>query len=168
MFLENYHRLSDILSRLKIASLEDTKTEVRKAHNNYRLSYVQGMLGKPLEKVQLFFDGVDAKIQTAGIKAHEVGFTTQFSKAELRKVLAMYPRNVVKKGLEQLYRKVEKQLSEEENMLQAVWRDMQQEFIDQYKNYLRLIDVCYPSSQIIFAFGVDDILKIFEEIAASH
>ncbi|XP_055332832.1 exocyst complex component 1-like [Paramacrobiotus metropolitanus] len=168
VFLENYHRLSDILSRLKIASLEDIRRDTRQGYNDYRKSYVQAMLGKPLEKVQVFFDGVDAKIQTTGIQPHEVSFTTQFGKAELTKVLAMYPRSVVKKGLEQLYRKVEKQLSDEENLLQVVWRDMQQEFIEQYQNYQRLIEVCYPNSQIVFGFGIDDILKIFEEIAASH
>ncbi|OQV24505.1 Exocyst complex component 1 [Hypsibius exemplaris] len=168
VFLENYHRLSDILSRLKIASLEELRTDIRKGHNLYRKSYVQIMLGKPLLQVQVFFDGVDAKIQTSGVKAHEVGFRQEFSKTELRRVLALYPRAVVKKGLEQLYKKVEKQLSDEENMLQAVWRDMQQEFIEQYKNYTELIDACYPDSKITFAFAIDDILKIFEEIAASH
>ena len=38
---------------------------------------------------------------------------------ELRRVLALYPGKEVRSGLERLYRKVEKHLSEEENLLQV-------------------------------------------------
>jgi len=42
-----------------------------------------------------------------------------FSKQELRRVVKEYPAREVKKGLENLYRKVEKHLCEEENLLQV-------------------------------------------------
>ena len=42
-----------------------------------------------------------------------------FSRAELKRVIKEYPAKEVKKGLEALYRKVEKHLSEEENLLQV-------------------------------------------------
>lgn len=40
-------------------------------------------------------------------------------------VLALYPGKEVKKGLEQLYRNVEKHLVENSPLLQVVWRHMQ-------------------------------------------
>lgn len=43
-----------------------------------------------------------------------------FSRQELRKVVKEYPAREVKKGLEHLYRKVEKHLCEEENLLQVI------------------------------------------------
>lgn len=49
----------------------------------------------------------------------------QFSRQELKKVVAMYPGKEVKKGLVELYRKVEKHLTEESSLLQVVWRNMQ-------------------------------------------
>jgi hypothetical protein len=42
-----------------------------------------------------------------------------FSKQELRKVIAIYPGREVKKGLDNLYKKVERHLSEEENLIQV-------------------------------------------------
>jgi exocyst complex component 1 len=69
----------------------------------------------------LFFDGVQAKVNQ-GVKESEIGYQMAFSKQELRKVIALYPGREVKKGLESLYRKVEKHLSDEGNLLQVRYR----------------------------------------------
>lgn len=74
----------------------------------------------------------------------------------------------VKKGLEQLYKKVEKHLCEEENLLQVVWRNMQDEFIQQYKHYEQLISQCYPNSNIQMDFSIQDLLLYFSDIAQQH
>ena len=42
-----------------------------------------------------------------------------FSKQELRKVISIYPGREVKKGLDNLYKKVERHLCEEENLIQV-------------------------------------------------
>lgn len=68
---------------------------------------------------QLFFDGVQAKV-SQGVKESEIGYQMAFSKQELRKVISIYPGREVKKGLESLYRKVEKHLSDEGNLLQVI------------------------------------------------
>merc|ERR1712212_1342861 len=77
-------------------------------------NYVTQYFGRPLEKVNQFFDGVSAKI-SAGVKEAEISYQLQYSKQELRKVLSSYPGKEVKKGLADLYKKVEKHLSEEES-----------------------------------------------------
>lgn len=69
--------------------------------------------------VQLFFEGVEAKV-AQGIKESEVGYQVAFSKQELRKVTKEYHGREVKKGLDHLFKKVEKHLSEEENLLQVI------------------------------------------------
>lgn len=98
----------------------------------------------------------------------EVSYQLAFSKQELRKVIQHYDGNTVKHGLVNLYRKVEKHLSEEENLLQVVWRAMQEEFIRQYKYLEELIQRCYPGSMISLEFSIDDILTFFSEIAQLH
>ena len=55
----------------------------------------------------------------AGVKEDEVGYQLAFSKQELRKCIKEYPAKELKKGLEHLYKKVEKHLCEEENLLQV-------------------------------------------------
>ena len=74
---------------------------------------------------------------SAGIKESEIGYQLAYSKQELRKVnklvfcliknsinicfqvIAAYPAKEVKKGLESLYKKVERHLCDEENLVQV-------------------------------------------------
>jgi hypothetical protein len=68
--------------------------------------------------LQLFFEGVQAKV-AQGVKESEISYQMAYSKQELRKVIREYPAREVKKGLDNLYRKVEKHLCEQENLLQV-------------------------------------------------
>lgn len=67
------------------------------------------------------------------MKESEVSYQMAFSKQELRRVVKEYPAREVKKGLENLYRKVEKHLCEEENLLQVEYkRDIYSHFDDNH------------------------------------
>jgi hypothetical protein len=130
-------------------------------------AYVTQYFGRPLEKLNVFFEGIQ-QLVAAGVKESEISFQIAYSKQELRKVIAIYPGREVKKGLENLYKKVERHLCEEESLNQVVWRAMQEEFIRQYKNIDDLITRCYPGSQITLEFTLNEILEYFSEIAISH
>ena len=122
---------------------------------------------KICSQVNIFFDGVSARIN-AGVKEAEISYQLQFSKQELKKVVHAYPGREVRAGLEKLYKKVEKHLSEEENLLQVVWHHMQEEFIRQYKYIEDLLQRCYPGAQICLDFTMEDILEYFSGIAMHH
>lgn len=164
--------------------LDAQRKEAKQKYNDALAAYVTHYFGYPLEKLnvsvsyfvllwnycfsfQTFFEGVQAKV-ASGVKASEVSYQLAFSKQELRKVINQYPGSTVKKGLESLYRKVEKHLSEEGNLLQVVWRAMQEEFIQQYKTLEDLIQQCYPGAMITLEFTINDILTFFSDIARSH
>lgn len=68
---------------------------------------------------QHFFEGVKARV-AQGVKEEEVSFQLAYSKQELRKVIEKYPGKEVKKALENLYRKIHKYLSPEENLLPVI------------------------------------------------
>nr|CAH7715495.1 unnamed protein product [Callosobruchus chinensis] len=165
--MENYHYLYSLLSQLKISVLDTQRKEAKQKYNDALQAYVTLYFGRPLEKLNTFFDGVQARV-ASGVKASEVSYQLAYSKQELRKVISQYPGSTVKKGLESLYRKVEKHLSEEGNLLQVVWRAMQEEFIQQYKMLEDLIQQCYPGSMINLEFTIEDILTFFSDIARSH
>lgn len=48
-----------------------------------------------------------------------MSYQLAFNKQELRKVIKEYPGKEVKKGLDNLYKKVDKHLCEEESLLQV-------------------------------------------------
>ncbi|KAK0075438.1 hypothetical protein PV325_011427 [Microctonus aethiopoides] len=165
--MENFHHLYDLLSQLKISVLDHERKEAKQKYQDALKAYVIQYFGRPLEKLNLFFEGVQAKVG-AGVKESEISYQMAFSKQELRRVVKEYPAREVKKGLENLYRKVEKHLCEEENLLQVVWREMQGEFIAQYIYIEELIQRCYPDSMVTLEFTIQDILEFFSEIARSH
>lgn len=167
--LENFHQLFTLLYQLKIGCLEAERREAKQRYSEALQAYVTHYFGRPLEKLNLFFEGVQSKV-AQGVKEEEVGYQLAFSKQELRKVIREYPGKEVKRGLEALYRKVEKHLSDESSssLLQVVWHSMQDEFIRQYKSLEALVQRCYPGSMITLEFTIDDILAFFSDIARSH
>lgn len=165
--MENFHHLHASLSRLKIPVLDSLKRDAKQKYTDALHNYVTQYFGRPLEKVNTFFDGVSARIN-AGVKENEISYQLQFSKQELRKVLVLYPGKEVRGGLERLYKKVEKHLCEDENLLQVVWHAMQEEFIRQYKYIEDLLERCYPGAQISLDFTMSDILEYFSDIAMHH
>ncbi|CEF67059.1 Exocyst complex component 1 [Strongyloides ratti] len=164
---ENYHHLYSRLSELKIECLDKKRKEMKKLYQDNIDLYVKEHMGRPLEKIHLFFERIERAIES-GMSPEEVGYQTQFSKNELKKVISSYPGKEIKKGLEQLYKKMEKHLTEESNLLQVVWRNMQDTFLKQIKHYQNLIAKCYNSSKIELEVSIDDVLQFFSEIAQQH
>ncbi|XP_064608432.1 exocyst complex component 1-like isoform X2 [Liolophura sinensis] len=167
VMLENFHHMFAVLSQLKISCLDGERKEAKQIYQDNLHAYTTAYLGRPLEKLHTFFEGIQSRV-ASGVKEEEVGYALAFSKQELRKVIKEYPGKEVKKGLEHLYKKVEKHLCEEENLLQVVWVTMQDEFIKQYKQFDQLINKCYPDSKITLEFTITDILQYFSDIAQSH
>lgn len=80
---------------------------------------IPGQIGDTFISVwQHFFEGVEARV-AQGVREEEVSYHLAFNKQELRKVIKEYPGKEVKKGLDNLYRKVDKHLCEEESLLQV-------------------------------------------------
>ena len=71
----------------------------------------------------------------------------------------------MKRGLEKLYRRVEKEVSDEE--LHVVWGNMQSAFIQQCVKFQELIEECYPNSSIYLDFTVSDLTEYFSSISKS-
>ncbi|XP_064422782.1 exocyst complex component 1-like [Latimeria chalumnae] len=163
LMMENFHHVYRFLAHMKVSKLEHRKNEAKQKYQWYLQSYVAKYLGKPMEKLNDFFDGVKSRV-AQGVKQDEVSYQLAFSKQELRKVIEKYPGREVKKSLEMTYRKVVKDLSTEENLLPVVWHAMQEEFIRQYKEFEELIDRCYPGSGVTMEFTMDNLLDFFSSI----
>ncbi len=75
-----------------------------------------------------------------------------------------YPPPQVKRGLEKLYRRVEKEVSDSD--LQVVWGAMQEAFIEQAQRFEALIAECYPGANISLDFTLDNLAEYFASISA--
>jgi hypothetical protein len=92
--MENYHHLYSLLSQLKISVLDAQRKEAKQKYNDALQGYVTLYFGRPLEKLNTFFEGVQARV-ASGVKASEVSYQLAFSKQELRKVINQYPGSMV-------------------------------------------------------------------------
>jgi hypothetical protein len=166
--LENYHSLHSVLMSLKIPCLDNERKDSKQRYNEAVKDYVSRYFSRPLDKLNTFFEGVQAKV-AQGVKEEEISYQLAFSKQELRKVIKECGLREVKKGLEDMYRKVEKHACEPDStLIQVIWRSMQEEFISQYKAIQVMIEKCYPAANLQLEFTIDNVLNVFSEIARSH
>ena len=72
-----------------IKSLRSEREEAKTIHKKYITAYAQEQLGKPLEKVSIFFEGVTQEIEN-GRRDEEIQFQQLYSKSELKKAIKQY------------------------------------------------------------------------------
>ncbi|VDD79260.1 unnamed protein product [Mesocestoides corti] len=166
VLLENYHRLYDILCRLKLPSLDDTRKETKARYQRSLQEYSMNCMGRPLEDLHNFFEQVQSALDS-GVRPDAICYQFAFQKHMLQKIIKEYPGKEVKKGLDSLRRKVEKNLSEETNLFPVVWRSIQSEVTKQCVFYEELIQKCYSDSGLALDFTIDDLQNYFSEIASA-
>lgn len=166
--LENYNYLHDVLRSIKVPCLDAQRREANLQYKAALNAYVTRYFGRPLEKLNVFFEGVQSKV-SQGVKEEEISFQLAFSKQELRKVLQLVTLKEVRKGLEEMYKRIEKHAYEpDSNLTQVIWHAMQDEFLSQYKAIQGMIERCYPGTNLSLTFTIEDLLRVFEDIARSH
>mmetsp|Transcript_22679 Transcript_22679/g.68296 ORF Transcript_22679/g.68296 Transcript_22679/m.68296 type:complete len:850 (+) Transcript_22679:54-2603(+) len=166
VIFENCHILKDRLSHLKIECLKQFREDVTAKYRTALHVFVQSIPSRPMEKLSIFFEKIERLID-AGTAPHEVGFKMAFSKAELRKVIALYPGKEVRKGLNEMYKRVDRHLSDDAYLMDVVWRNLQEEMVKQYNRFDELIALCYPGEKVSLEFDVNDMLSYFVSIAQS-
>ena len=58
---------------MKITSLDGLRKDVKQKYSDALKSYVTQYFGRPLEKLTIFFDGIQQRLAT-GIKESEIGY----------------------------------------------------------------------------------------------
>ncbi|KAM3589562.1 hypothetical protein VKS41_000421 [Umbelopsis sp. WA50703] len=163
MTIENMHHFYHELRAHKIQVLDRWVKHAKGGYESSLNSYIKVVIRRPLGRLLEFFEGVETMMKTS--TAEEVSFHMNYNKAQLRKVIAQYPPKEIKKSLEQLYKRVDKHFSEEEGLLQVVWRGIQEEFIRQHEKMEDLIRQCYPDANVSLEFTIQDLLAMMSELA---
>eukprot|EP01135_Chromosphaera_perkinsii_P004825 Nk52_evm3s298 gene=Nk52_evmTU3s298 len=161
---ENFYHFFNEISLLKIPCLDAHKKAAQRKYRESLQSYIEVILGTPMESLSQFVDGVERLLES-GVQEEQVSFQLAFSKQELKKCIKAYPGKEVKKGLEHVYKKVLKHASQPQ-LVKVVWLSMQDDFIRQYNHFESLIARCYPGSGIKLEFDLKDLLSYFQEITS--
>eukprot|EP00045_Choanoeca_perplexa_P012968 m.144425 g.144425 ORF g.144425 m.144425 type:complete len:859 (+) comp16196_c0_seq3:154-2730(+) len=162
LLFENLRRIYDLTSSLKIDAIKEWRRQAQVKYREHLQAYVESILGRPMEQLSAFFEGVETEL-AQGTSVQEVAYKFDYNKQKLRDVLKLYQGKEVKRGLEGTFKRVCRHLSDED-LVDVVWRSIQEEFIKQYQRFEQLIDQCYGQG-FKLAFGADDVLQFFSEIA---
>ncbi|OBZ85134.1 Exocyst complex component 1 [Choanephora cucurbitarum] len=163
MYIENMHHMYNTLRTNKLHVLEKWIKHAKAQYDNSLNAYIKVIIRRPLGKLLEFFEGVEQMMHTS--TPEEVSFHMNYNKTQLRRVITMYPPKEIKKSLEQLYKRVDKHFTEEEGLLQVVWRGIQEEFIRQHEKMETLIRQCYPDAGVQLEFTIQDLLAMMSELA---
>ena len=167
MLVENMHF---IIAEIRARKLSDLDNYVKLAKNIYEInlvSYCRVVLRKPLGKLLEFFEGVEQILKTQ--KEEEVSFTIHYSKPVAKELFKKYPGKEIRKGLEVLYKRVDKHYSEDGEgsgqLLQVVWRGIQEEVVVSLRRFEELVMKCYPGSGIRLEFSIEEIVGYFSTMS---
>ncbi|KAL2918232.1 hypothetical protein HK105_202159 [Polyrhizophydium stewartii] len=164
--VENMHHFYAEVRARKVPGLESSVKQAKVLYDVNMEAYCKVVIRKPLGKLLEFFEGIEGLLKTG--PAEEVSFHIQYSKSALKDIIRKYPGKEVKKSLEALYKRVDKHFTEEEGLLQVVWRGIQEEFTRQLRRYEELIAKCYPEVSVRLDFTMDELLGFFSELARDH
>ena len=68
-----------MLAQMKIQLLEVAKKDVKQRYNDALKAYVTQYFGRPLDKLNSFFDGIQTLVAT-GVKESEISYQLAYSK----------------------------------------------------------------------------------------
>ncbi|CAG8618334.1 12709_t:CDS:2 [Gigaspora rosea] len=136
-----------------ISKYEESIADDREQLNAHimTLAYAKSVVRRPFGKLLEFFEGIESLLRTTSAP-EEVGFRLKYNK----------------KRHDSLYKRVDKHFTEEEGLLQVVWRSIEEEVIRCHERFTSIINKSYPDSNISLEFSIDDLLNYFSELARSH
>lgn len=164
--IENMHHFFTETRARKCAGLDEFVRQAKYVYEVNLEGYCQMVIRKPLGKLLEFFEGIEVLLKSG--PSNEVSFHVQYSKSALKEVLKRYPGKEIRKSLEVLYKRVDKHFTEDEGLLQVVWRSIQEEFARLLRKYEDIIGKCYPESNARLDFSMEELLEYFSDMASKH
>ncbi|KAI9205813.1 exocyst complex component Sec3-domain-containing protein [Polychytrium aggregatum] len=165
--VENMHHFYSEVRARKVVFMDPFVKQTKTLYDISLLSYGKAVIRKPLGKLFEFFEGIDELLENH-ITPEEISFRLQYNKSALKDVLKRYPGKEIRKGLESLYKRVEKHFPSENGLLQVAWRGIQEEFTRQLRKYEDTMARCYPDSGLKIEFTMDELLGYFSDLARAH
>ncbi|KAJ3151312.1 Exocyst complex component 1 [Geranomyces variabilis] len=166
LHVENMHHFYSVIRARKVPSLDVYVKQTKSSYDAHLDAYCKVVIRKPLGKLYDFFEGIEGLLKTN--TPEEINYHMQYNKGALKDVVRKYPGKEIKKSLESLYKRVEKHYTDEEGLLQVIWRGIQDEFFKRVRRYGELIAICYPESSIRLEFTLDELVGYFSELARAH
>ncbi|EMR09947.1 hypothetical protein PNEG_01705 [Pneumocystis murina B123] len=126
--------------------------------------YIENVIKRPLGRIMEFSESIDALLKTKTIE--EIKNRMSFSVASLKRIMISYDIKEVLKGIETLYKRVEKHFRNEENpyfeqLIAVVWNRINDEYREKVKRFHQLVENYYKTDGIYINWTYDDLESSF-------
>ncbi|KAG5440319.1 hypothetical protein PCANB_001889 [Pneumocystis canis] len=164
MIIENmFHYIQELKKKnIPILNLFEEKADTE--YKEYLKLYVDNVLKRPLGRIMEFSENINILLKTKSIE--EIKNQIAFSPVSLKRIITSYDIKEVLKGIEILYKRVEKHFKIDENYLHGqlatiVWNKISDEYRFIIENFHQLIANYYKTDGIYIDWSYDDIRSSF-------
>ncbi|KAI3655080.1 hypothetical protein MP228_000460 [Amoeboaphelidium protococcarum] len=166
MMIENMHHLYNESRGIKLQCLDVHVKYCKQQYDGHLNTYTKTVIRRPLHKLLEFYEGVQDLLKTKS--PEEVGYHFGYNRTALKKILAQYSGKDFKKGLDSLFKRVEKHFQDNSGLLQVVWRNVQEQYLRLHSDFEAMILKCFPGSDLHLQVTVNDLCEYFSDIAKNR
>uniref|UniRef100_A0A6B2KXK4 Exocyst complex component Sec3 PIP2-binding N-terminal domain-containing protein n=1 Tax=Arcella intermedia TaxID=1963864 RepID=A0A6B2KXK4_9EUKA len=161
--LENFHHIFTELEPRKVTCLDSYIEEAKKLYEEALLGLVKEIAQLQFSSLMTFLDGVDDiyKNMKGPVEYETIQYEEKLTNRILSKLVKKYPLSSIEKGMASEYKKLTKNLSVEEGLLNTVWDRLKDFMYNKYKHFEFLVAQCYKNQRL--AFTSDELLASIEK-----
>ncbi|KAG4305000.1 hypothetical protein PORY_001675 [Pneumocystis oryctolagi] len=162
--IENMFQYIEELKKKDIPILSIFEEKANKEFKEHVKMYIENVIKRPLGRIMEFSENMNILLKTKTIE--EIKNQVAFSPASVKRIVASHDIKEVLKGIEILYKRVEKHFKNEENyyygqIATIVWNRISDEYRFNIENFHQLIVNYYKVDGIHIDWSYDDIRSSF-------
>lgn len=163
MTIENSHFLFTKFSAMKFDNstiLSSSKSFYESALSSYARFSIYRVLGKYAE----YFEGLSNLLKSTA--PEEVAFTSTYSKASAKKIIASMPSKEIKKSIDLLHQRVLKHFNTQVALQKIVWIALKDDFLQRERDILANLEKVFPGSvDVKPTHSIEALEKYFTELS---
>lgn len=168
MTIENSHCLVTELQQIGSPLLEPILRSSRAFYESSLTAYACLSIHRVLPKYAEYFEGFISTLRTS--PPEEVAFTSAYSKASVKRVLALMPMKELRKAIDLLRQRVIKHFADRKELEAIVWDAVQNDFIQRQKAMFEGLQRVFPASfadlfPSNLAYSVEEVHAYFLEVS---
>jgi len=144
MTIENSHCLFTELNRINSPLLEPILRSSRSFYESSLTAYACLSIYRVLPKYAEYFEGFVNTLRT--LAPEEVAFTSTYSKASVKKMLASVPMKELRKAVDLLRQRVVKHFADRRELEAIVWDAVQTDFVQRQRTMFEGLLRVFPAS----------------------
>ncbi|KAG5517908.1 hypothetical protein PMAC_000363 [Pneumocystis sp. 'macacae'] len=160
IIIENMFQYVEELKKKNISILKIFEDKAIREYKEHLKLYIENIIKRPLGRIVEFSENMDTLLKTKTIE--EIKNIIEFSPTSVKRIAASHDIKEILKGIEILYKRIEKHFKNEENyyhgqVVAIVWNKINDEYKFNIESFHQLVANYYKVDGIHIDWSYDDI-----------